>query len=489
MNGGTFNAGRSLLAGSAWTVALRWAVRGLGLVNTFVLARLLSPGDFGLVAMAMVVVGLIEVLGETGQRLALIRMPDPTRDDYDSVWTLSILIAVALTLLQWAVSPLAPLYFHSDAAGWLIRLLALRTLVGGFENIGVVAFRKDLRFGADFTFQILQRLATIAVTIGTALWLGDERALVAGILGGRILSVALSFVMHPYRPRWCTRRIRGLLAFSGWMLAVHVAQFVQDKADEFVVGGVAAPAAMGSYAVAADVATAPTIEVVLPVTRALFPVFARISADPQAVRAAYLDVFAASTIISVATGLGMALVAEDFVRLALGPAWQQTVPLVRILAIAGGLYGIMQTGFTVLGAVGHARLAAQLTGTRAGLTVLALTLAGLFGSVESIAWERTAVTGLFIPGMFLALTRVLPVTLADLAARGWRPLAAAVPMALLVPAVQAAAPDSAWLRLVLAIAAGALAYLGSLLLCWRLAGRPEGLEATALRRLRLLPSA
>ncbi len=478
-----FHAGRSLLHGSAWTVGLRWAVRGLGLINTFVLARLLSPGDFGLVAMAMAAVGLIEVLGETGQRLALIRIPAPTRDDYDSAWTLSILVAVALTLLQWAVSPLAPLYFHTAEAAWLIRLLALRTLIGGFENIGVIAFRKDLRFGADFKFQILQRLATIAVTIGAALWLRDERALVAGILGGRVLSVALSFVLHPYRPRWCTRRIHGLLAFSGWMLAVHVAQFVQDKADEFVVGGVAAPAVMGNYAVAADVATAPTIEVVLPVTRALFPVFARIGEDAGAVRAAFLDVFAASMLISVATGLGMALVAEDFVRLALGPAWLDAVPLVRILAIAGGLYGIMQTGFTVLGAVGHAKLSAQLTGTRAALTVLALTAAALLGDVQTVALARTAVTGLFIPGMFLALTRVLPVTLGDLAARGWRPVAAGVPMALLVPLAQHAAPDSPLLRLVLAMAAGAAAYGGTLLLLWRLAGRPEGLEAVAWRAL------
>ena len=480
-----FAVGRNLASGSAWMMAMRWGIRGLGLINTFILARLLSPGDFGLVAMAMVVVGLVEVLGQTGQQLALIRLQDPTRDDFDSVWTLSIVIAVVLTLIQWVVAPFAPLYFHEPRAAWLIAVLSLRTLIAGFENVGVVAFRKDLRFGREFQFQILQRVATIAVTLGFALWLRDERALVAGILVGRALGVALSYVLHPYRPRLCVRRIHAILAFSGWMLAVHIAQYVQDKADEMVVGSLGDASAMGEYSVASDLATAPTVEVVLPMTRALFPVFARIGADMAAVRAAFLDVFAAACMISVATGLGVALVAEDFVRVALGPAWSAAVPLVRILAIAGGLYGIMQNGFTVMGAIGHARLSARLTGTRAVVTVAVLAGAAVWGNLETIAMARAAVTLAFIPGVLLVLSRILGLSSTDLLARLWRPLTAAVPMALAVQAMHAVAPDIAWLRLLLDAAAGAVVYPAAVMLLWRLAGRPAGLEASVAQRLRL----
>jgi len=479
------DVGRSLLRGSVWMLAMRWGIRGLGLLNTFVLARLLAPQDFGLVAMAMVVGGFIEVLGQTGQQLALIRLPAPTRADYDSVWTLDILVAVALTLLQCAVAPLAPLYFNEPRAAGLIAVLALRTLIGGFENVGVVAFRKELDFRRDFQFQVLQRLATIAVTIGLAVWLRDERALVGGILAGKALSVALSYALHPYRPRLCVTRIPALLAFSGWMLAVHIAQYVQDRADEFVVGGFASAAAMGSYSVASDVATAPTVEVVLPVTRALFPVFARIGADTAAVRAAYLDVFSAACMVSVATGLGMALVAEDFVRLALGPAWLESVPLVRVLAIAGGLYGVMQNGIPVLGATGHARLSARITASRAAATVLALlAAAAIWGSTWAVALARTVVTAAFVPGIYLALSRVLPVTPRDLLLRAWRPAAAGALMAGVVLSVHAAAPAQPALRLAIDVGAGALAYAGGIALLWLLQGRPDGLEAALLRGLR-----
>jgi O-antigen/teichoic acid export membrane protein len=464
-------------------VALRWAMRGLGLFSTFILARLLSPGDFGLVAMAMLVVGLVEVFSHAGQELALIRLERPTNADFDSAWTLGILVGLAVAVVLWAIAPLAGLYFHEARAASLIRLLAWRPLIGAFANIGVVAFRKDLRFAREFGFQVAQRVATMGLTIGAALWLRDERALLVGLLGGPALGVAISFLLHPYRPRLSLARARGMLAFSGWMLLVNVAQYVHDKADEMVVGAVADASAMGRYSVAADAATAPTVEVVLPVTRALFPVFARISGDRAATRAAYLDVFSAACLVSVATGGGMALVAGDFVRVALGDKWIAAIPLVRLLAIAGGLYGIMHNGITVLSATGHARLSGLLSASRTLLLAPALIAAGLLGSVEAIAATRCLMTLAFIPGIFLAIARVLPVTPADMFLRLWRPLLAGVAMAAVVLAAQAVAGDNPWARLFLAAGTGALAYGAAVLLLWRLAGRPAGLEAAFVGRL------
>lgn len=484
MSGAPLNVGRALAQGSAWMVGLRWSVRGLGLLSTFVLARLLSPGDFGLVAMAMLVVGLVEVFGHAGHQLALIRIARPTRADYDSTWTIGIIVGVAAMLVLWAVAPLTALYFHEPRATWLVRLLALRPLLGALDNIGVVAFRAELQFSREFAFQVLQRVAVMVVTIGGAILLRNQWALVAGILGGQVLGVVLSYALHPYRPRLSLARARGLLSFSGWMLLVNVAQYIHDKADEMVVGGIADAAAMGRYAVASDAGTAPTIEVVLPATRALFPVFARIGGDRVALRAAYLDVFAAACLISVATGTGMALVAGDFVRVALGPQWLQAVPLVRLLAVAGGLYGIMHNGITVLGATGHARLSGLLSASRTLALVPVLIAAGLLGGVPAIAAARTLMTLAFIPGICIAIARVLPVTLGDMFSRSWRPLLAAVAMAVVVLAVQALAPDIPWLRLLLAMGAGALAYVAAVLLLWHAAGRPAGLEAAAMRHLR-----
>jgi O-antigen/teichoic acid export membrane protein len=479
--------GRSIAQGGAWMIALRWAMRLLGLANTLVLARLLTPADFGLVAMAMLVVGLVEVLGQTGQMLALIRHPAPTREHYDSVWTLTLIVAALLTVVLWLVAPAAPLYFGEPRATGLIQVLALRTLIGGFENIGVIAFRKNLEFGKEFRFQLLQRVSTVLATLACALWLGDYRALIVGILLGRVLGVALSYILHPYRPRLCVAKIPEMLAFSGWMLVVHLASHCNERADEMIVGAVAEPAMMGEYNVAKDLATAPTQEVILPVIRALFPVFARIGGDAQAVRAAFLDVFAASCLISMAVGTGMALVAEDFVAVALGPQWTSAVTLVQILALGGALSGCVAGIPSVLGAIGHSRLSARLSVTRAVTMLLGVAAASQSGGLHGIAVTGVLVTLVFLPGALFAVGRVLPISTVDVLRRVWRPLTAAVTMALMITEVHLWTPSSPLLRLPLEVAVGAATYGIAVLVLWMISGRPAGLEAAiydwTLRRL------
>jgi len=471
-----FDVNRSLVKSSVWMVAMRWTLRGVGVVNTFILARLLLPEDFGLVAMATLMIGLIEVFGQTGQILALIRHPNPCREDYDTVWTVSILIGAAITLALWLLSPLAAGFFHDPRAVAIVQILAIRAFVGGFENIGVVVFRKNLNFSKEFSYQVAQRIVSFVATIFIALWLRNYWALVIGILGGRIIAVAISYLMHPYRPRFCLSKVGEIWSFSSWMLLVHVAQFLQDKADEFVVGNMTNTETMGNYNVAADVATAPTVELVMPTTRALFPIFSRISGDRNALGEAYLGVFAVTAILVCATATGVMLVAEDFVAVVLGPRWMNAVPLVEWLAMSGAFYSIMQGGITLISASGHGRLSATLAISRTLMTIPALIAAAWLGSVETIAATRTLVTLLFIPGVFLALSRILPLRVGDLASRLWRPMVAAALMAAAVELCHPLFPVLPPLRLFLDAGLGASAFIVGLLLLWWMAGRPKGPE-------------
>jgi len=487
-----FNVNRSLVNSSVWMVALRWTLRGIGVINTFILARLLTPEDFGLVAMATLMIGLVEVFGQTGQILALIRHPNPSRDHFDTVWTVSIMVGGAITVILWLLSPFAADFFHEPRAVEIVQILAVRALVGGFENIGVVAFRKDLQFSKEFNYQVAQRVINFVITICIALWLRSYWALVVGILGGRVISVAISYLIHPYRPRFCLSKVREIWSFSIWMLLVHVAQFLHDKADEFVVGNMTNTETMGNYNVAADAATAPTVELVLPTTRALFPIFSRIANDPKALTDAYLGVFSVTAILVCATATGVTLVAGDFVAVVLGPRWVKAVPLVEWLAMSGAFYSIMQGAITLISASGHGRLSASLAISRTVLIIPALMAAGWLGSVETIAATRTVMTLLFIPGVFFALARILPLRISDLSNRLWRPVVAAGAMAATVELCHPLFPEIPLLRLALDTGLGAISYSAALLALWHMAGRPAGAEQAIIaaigRRFAASPS-
>ena len=147
-------SGRALARGAAWMISYRMLDRIIGLVSTLVLARVLTPADFGLVAMATALIAFVELFGSLGLDTALIQRPGATREHFDSAWTMNVLIgasvALALLLCAW---PLARFYDDSRLIG-LVAFLALGPLIQGCENIGVVAFRKELNFDRDMTVDL-----------------------------------------------------------------------------------------------------------------------------------------------------------------------------------------------------------------------------------------------------------------------------------------------------------------------------------------------
>jgi O-antigen/teichoic acid export membrane protein len=148
--GSPIRAGRELARGSAWMIGMRWAIRGVGLVSTVILARLLAPDDFGVVAMAMVAVAILQSFTQSGTDLALLRNTKATHEHYDTAWTLEIIQSVLLAVVLFATAPLVGGHFEDPRVTEVVRILSLRALFGGFQNIGVVNFRRDLQFGQEF---------------------------------------------------------------------------------------------------------------------------------------------------------------------------------------------------------------------------------------------------------------------------------------------------------------------------------------------------
>ena len=140
--GGQAGPGTDMLRGSAWMIMLRWTLRLTGVVSTVILARLLTPNDFGVVAIAMIVVGMFEMLSATGQSQAIIRHSDPTREHYDTAWTISVIIGFGIGTAIFLIAPLTNIYFHDERSIMVMQCLSLRAIMSGFENIGMLNFER-----------------------------------------------------------------------------------------------------------------------------------------------------------------------------------------------------------------------------------------------------------------------------------------------------------------------------------------------------------
>jgi lipopolysaccharide exporter len=216
--------GRKMAKGAAWMVLFKLTQRVIGIVSTLILARLLVPADFGLVAMAISVFAVLEIMSSFSFDLALIQNQSAERRHYDTVWTFNVLFALLNAVVMVVLAVPAAAFFVEPRIEWIMYSLALCALISGFDNVGVVAFQKDLELHKEFYFGVAKKLATFAVTIALAFAWKNYWALIAGMIAGRFVGLVMSYWAHPYRPRFSLAAAGELFHFSKWMLVNNIHQ-------------------------------------------------------------------------------------------------------------------------------------------------------------------------------------------------------------------------------------------------------------------------
>lgn len=476
--------GRHLIRGSAWMIAARWATRLVGLASTLILARLLTPADFGIVAMALIASGLLETIAYAGVDLALMRAGHDTREHYDTAWTIQLIQAAAIALLLLAAAPLTAAYFAEPRAADVIRLLALKSLLDGAQNIGVVAFRKELDFAKEFRFLLYGKLLNFVVVVVVAFLLRNYWALAIGMVAGSIIGVALSYAMHPYRPRLSLARVREIWSFSQWLMISRVGAYLNRRTDEFVVGGIAGTSAMGSYHVASELSTMPSNELVMPMRRAMFPTLAKLTGDPAAFGRAVVATFASVAAICIAAGFGLMSIAPELVAVFLGQQWLAAIPLVRWLALYGSFSALVLVLEVPLWVGGRTRWSAMQTWLELALLVPLVWLATRSYGIEGAAATRAGVSAAMVPCMLFLTARAGHARVGTLLHALARPLAAALTMAGVLATLPFDRLGHVVVILVAKIVVGALVYLATMAALWRAQGQPDGVESTVLQHAR-----
>jgi O-antigen/teichoic acid export membrane protein len=191
----------------------------------------------------------------------------------------------------------------------------------------VVAFRKELNFDREFRFLLSKRLLSVAITVALALWLRSYWALAIGMVCGRLAGVAISYALHPFRPRWSLSRAGDLLHFSLWLVAQNVFVFLKDRAPDFIIGKFAGAHALGMWSLANELSSLVGTELIMPMNRAALPTYSKLAEDRAALGAAYLSAAGLVALLVMPLIVGLAAVAPMVVAVLLGPQWHEVGPL------------------------------------------------------------------------------------------------------------------------------------------------------------------
>jgi lipopolysaccharide exporter len=477
-----------IASGASWMVLFKLIDRILAVVSTVILARLLVPEDFGLVAMAMSVLAVIDLATSFSFEIALIQKRELQRVHYDTAWTLNVLLAMACGATVALLAYPTALFYDEPRLTSLMLILAGGWALAGFENIGIVDFRRQLDFRREFIFLVARRVLAFAITLTLAVTLRTYWALVAGSVSGKLIGVGLSYAMHSFRPRVSLQAARELLAFSGWMLATNVVSVLQLRIPHIVVGRLLGAPSLGVLTVASEIAQIPSSDLIAPINRAVFPGYSRMAQDPVLLRSAFLDVVAMVMLIAVPAAVGIAAVAEPLVRTMLGEKWMEAVPVIQVLAIASAAAAATSNNGSAYMAIGKPRLLTFILTVRLMLLVpLAVVLTqalGLIGAAFAELATSVLIMGISLPLLF----NRLQLSYRGYFSRIWRPILASGVMAYGVHWVTRALPfenvQQSALTLAAGVGTGVVLYPVVLVALWMACGRPDGAEAILYRRIR-----
>lgn len=299
----------------------------------FILARLLTPEDFGIVAIATAVLSVVQSCTELSLNNALIQKERVDRTHIDTAWTMALIRSGAIcAIFALAAWPLSMIYGNGDLV--LVFLVSgIGGAIMGLQNPMIWLETKQMTFRPLVIAQFLRRALGVIIAVILALILRSYWAIILGTFIGALASSIISYLLVPYRPRLTLKHVREIWSFSGWMFLSQIFETLNWRIDQLIVGLALPKGQLGVYAMADNLAVIPTRETVYPIRYALFPGLATISQDSERLRRSHLRSQSTVAMLIAPLGVGLALVAEPFVELALGNQWTEAVPYVQIFSM------------------------------------------------------------------------------------------------------------------------------------------------------------
>jgi PST family polysaccharide transporter/lipopolysaccharide exporter len=356
----------------AWSGATNTLTRLVQLAKVVILARLLSPAEFGLVGIGFLVLAVFKHFSELGVDAALIQRREEQVDEYlDTVWVLRVVRGAAIAVVAYLVAPSVAALFGEPRAAPVVRVLGLSPLLLGFRNPGVLYFQKHLQFHRRFV-QLLSGTAVnfvVAVTLGVLY--GNVWALVLGSIAGNLTTVAVSYRIHAYRPRprFELARAREMLDYGKWILGTTGLLFLVNQGDDAFVGWFLGATALGFYQMAFRFSNAPATEITQVVANVVFPTYSRVQDDVAKLRSGFYRTVRLTTFVSFPAAAGIVVVAPEFVRVFLGPTWTPIAPVMQLLAVWGLLRSLVAAVGPLFRAVGRPDVDTKLQAARLAVIV------------------------------------------------------------------------------------------------------------------------
>jgi len=462
-------ADRTIIRAMAWTGGAKWAIQLLTWASTIVVARILAPSDYGLFGMAAIYLGLVAVVSEFGLGQAVITMREMGEEQIAQLNSLSIAAGALLFGISCAAAGPLGRFFHTPKLPPVVVLMSLSFLVSGAQVVPDALLQNDLRFKLLASFDTAKALVQSSTTVGLALLGFGYWSLALGSLAGAAVAAAMAVVARPHSLAWPRlQEIKHALGFSRDVLGSRVAWYAYANSDFLFAGRMLGQAPLGAYTIAWTIASTPVEKITNMITRVTPAFFSAVQDDKAHLRRYLLGITDGLALLTFPASLGMALVADQFVLVVLGPKWAAAIVPLRLLALYAAMRSITTVFPNMLFAMRHSRFvmwntiiaavafpAAFYYSSRWGTTGIGMTWILLYPLITApFVWRTFVATELSV---WTYLRSIVPAIRASLV------------MVIVVIGVRIATPAtwSLLVRFTISVLAGVLSYSAILLIAER----------------------
>lgn len=397
------------IKGFSWTAGVRVITRALSLVKNVIIARILSPYQFGAFGVATLVLVFAEIVTETGINTFLIQNKENTDKYINTSWLVSIIRGTIIFLVIIASSPFISSFFKNSDALYLLILISFVPLLRGFINPSVIKFQKELMFHKQFIYDTSCFLIEAFFSIALVLITHKTEALVYGMIISTIFEVIISFVMIKPTPRlkFDLSIFKKIIGYGKWITASTIFNYFYQHGDDIIVGRILGPASLGLYDMAYRFSLVPLSDVADVVSNVTFPVYIKISEDSKRLKRAFLKTLSGVILITFPIALIIFLFPKEIITLILGEKWLLAVPVLKVLGVFGFVRAISSFSQSIFLSLGKQNIFTLIS--LVGLFGLAITIIPfvIMWGIVGASYSALLGTSLTIPVIFYYLYKFL----------------------------------------------------------------------------------
>lgn len=369
--------------GVGWSFVDNIAGSGITFLVGLVLARILSPAEFGTLGILMIFIAISNSIVDSGFSNALIRKPNATEEDYNTVFYVNMALAAAMYVLLFFTAPSIASFFKSKILIPTLRVLSTILFFNAASIIQRTNLVKKIDFKTQAKVSIISSMISAVVGIGMALTGYGVWALVGQQLSRQIANTIFLWIFNHWIPKlvYSWKSFRELFGFGSKLLISGLIDTIYNNIYQFVIGKFYSKADLGQYTRAQQFNTIFSSNLTAVIQRVSFPTLSNIQDDAERLKAGYRKIITLSMVISFACMLALAAISKPMIIILIGEKWMPAVLFLQIMCLYGMLYPIQALNLNMLQVKGRSDLFLYLEIAKKIIGIIPVVLGILYGIV------------------------------------------------------------------------------------------------------------